>query len=189
MLVWIGLRSYGLYLYHWPVYQLMRHIAGKHMKFHEFLIAMGITLVITELSYRYIETPIRKGALGKSWAKVRDARDPGRRNAVLAGAFVGTALAIFGVTSLATAELKQNEVQESLTAGRGVDLRRDRRPDVRGGDDGGSAHGRSGGRVDTGNDDRSARRMRPRRPSPRPRRSRRRRSRPLRSRSSRSVTR
>ena len=117
VLVWIGLRSYGLYLYHWPVYQLMRHIAGKHMKFHEFMIAMAITLVITELSYRYIETPIRKGALGKSWAKVRDARDPGRRNAVLAGAFVGTALAIFGVTSLATAELKQNDVQQSLTEG------------------------------------------------------------------------
>ena len=117
VLVWIGLRSYGLYLYHWPVYQLMRHIAGRHMKFHEFLIAMGITLVITELSYRYIETPIRKGALGKSWAKMRDARDPGRRNAVLAGAFVGTALAIFGVTSLATAELKQNDVAESLSAG------------------------------------------------------------------------
>ena len=117
VLVWVGLRSYGLYLYHWPVYQLMRHIAGKHMKFHEFLIAMAITLVITELSYRYIETPIRKGALGRSWAKVRDGRDPGRRNAVLAGAFVGTALAIFGVTSLATAELKQNDVQESIEAG------------------------------------------------------------------------
>jgi peptidoglycan/LPS O-acetylase OafA/YrhL len=117
VLVWIGLRSYGLYLYHWPVYQLMRHIAGRHMKFHEFLIAMGITLVITELSYRYIETPIRKGALSKSWARVRDARDPGRRNAVLAGAFLGTALAIFGVTSLATAELKQNAVQQSLDAG------------------------------------------------------------------------
>ncbi len=117
VLVWVGLRSYGLYLYHWPVYQLMRHIAGKHMKFHEFLIAMAITLVITELSYRYIETPIRKGALGRSWAKVRDDRDPGRRKAVLAGAFVGTALAIFGVTSLATAELKQNDVEQSLSQG------------------------------------------------------------------------
>ncbi len=117
VLVWVGLRSYGLYLYHWPVYQLMRHIAGKHLKFHEFVIAMGITLVITELSFRYIETPIRKGALGRSWAKVRDGRDPGRRNAVLAGAFVGTAFAIFGVTSLATAELKQNDVEQSLAEG------------------------------------------------------------------------
>ncbi len=116
-LVWLGQRSYGLYLYHWPVYQLIRNIAGKQMKFHEFVIAMGITIVITELSFRYIETPISKGALGRWWKQVRESRDPGRRNAVLGGAFVGTALAIFGVTSLATAELKQNDVQISLEAG------------------------------------------------------------------------
>ena len=32
------------------------------MKFPEFVIAMGITVVVTELSYRYIETPIRRGS-------------------------------------------------------------------------------------------------------------------------------
>jgi peptidoglycan/LPS O-acetylase OafA/YrhL len=116
-LVWLGVRSYGLYLYHWPIYQLIRNIAGKHLRLHEFLIAMALTLVITELSYRFVETPIRKGALGTSWRRVRDARDPGRRNAVLAGAFVGTALAIFAGTSLATAELKQNDVAQSLEQG------------------------------------------------------------------------
>ena len=63
-LVWIGARSYGMYLYHWPIYQLIRNITGKHMKFHEFVIAIALTLVVTELSYRYIETPIRKGAFG-----------------------------------------------------------------------------------------------------------------------------
>ncbi len=116
-LVWIGARSYGMYLYHWPIYQLIRNIAGKHMKFHEFVIAIALTLVVTELSFRYIETPIRKGALGKWWKQTRENRDPGRRKAVLAGSFVGTALAIFGVTSLATAELQQNDVQVSLEAG------------------------------------------------------------------------
>ena len=116
-LVWLGQRSYGLYLYHWPIYQLIRNIAGKQMKLHEFAIAMGITIVITELSYRYIETPIRKGALGRWRKQMRETRDPGRRNAVLAGAFVGTVLAIFGVTSLATAELKQNDVQASIEEG------------------------------------------------------------------------
>ena len=116
-LVWLGQRSYGLYLYHWPIYQLIRNIAGKQMKFHEFVFAMGITIMITELSYRYIETPIRKGALGRWRKQIRETRDPGRRNAVLAGAFVGTVLAIFGVTSLATAELKQNDVEASIEAG------------------------------------------------------------------------
>jgi peptidoglycan/LPS O-acetylase OafA/YrhL/lysophospholipase L1-like esterase len=116
-LVWIGARSYGMYLYHWPIYQLIRNIAGKHMKFHEFVIAIALTLVVTELSYRYIETPIRRGALGAWWKQTRRSRDPGRRKAVLAGAFVGTALAIFGVTSLATAELEQNDVQVAIDAG------------------------------------------------------------------------
>ncbi len=116
-LVWIGVRSYGLYLYHWPIYQLIRNIAGRHMKLHEFVFAIALTLVVTELSYRYVETPIRKGALGASWRRVRERRDTGRRNAVLAGAFAGTALAIFAGTSLVTAELKQNEVAQSLDAG------------------------------------------------------------------------
>ena len=29
VLVWIGTRRYGLYLYHWPIYQLIRGIAGN----------------------------------------------------------------------------------------------------------------------------------------------------------------
>ncbi len=116
-LVWLGVRSYGLYLYHWPIYQLIRNIAGKPLRLHEFAIAMVVTLVITELSYRFVETPIRKGALGRSWRQMRTARDPGRRNAVLAGAFCGTVLTIFAGTSLATAELQQNDVARSLEAG------------------------------------------------------------------------
>ena len=114
---------------------------------------------ITELSYRYIETPIRKGALGKLVEAIRDTRDPGRRNAVLAGAFVGTALAIFGVTSLATAELKQNDVQQSLTRAREstCDVLADptcsgrRRPRRRPASD-------PAADVDAGDDDRSTRR-------------------------------
>ena len=145
-LVWIGARSYGMYLYHWPIYQLIRNIAGKHMKFHEFVIAIALTLVVTELSFRYIETPIRKGALGRWWKQTRENRDPGRRKAVLAGAFVGTALAIFGVTSLATAELQQNDVQVSLEAGAEstCDVLAD--PDLWRDGDGGSDRQRSGHR-------------------------------------------
>ena len=40
VLLWIGTRSYGLYLYHWPIYQIIRNIAGIHLKFHEFVFAM-----------------------------------------------------------------------------------------------------------------------------------------------------
>ncbi len=117
LLLWIGTRSYGLYLYHWPIYQLIRNIAGKPLAFHEFALAMVATAIITELSYRYVETPIRKGAIGSMWARVRDPRHPSRRGAVLTGAAVGTALAVFAGASLATAELKQNDVAQSLGEG------------------------------------------------------------------------
>ena len=83
VLLWIGTRSYGLYLYHWPIYQIIRNIAGKHLKFHEFVFAMVLTVIITELSYRYIETPIRKGTLRASLARIRRSPVSGPRNALL----------------------------------------------------------------------------------------------------------
>jgi peptidoglycan/LPS O-acetylase OafA/YrhL len=71
VLNWVGTRSYGLYLYHWPVYQAIRKRAGEPLSIGEFVLAMVITLPITELSYRYVETPIRKGQLGALWQRVR----------------------------------------------------------------------------------------------------------------------
>jgi hypothetical protein len=71
VLNWIGTRSYGLYLYHWPVYQAIRKQAGVPLTLPKFLLAMAITLPLTEASYRYVETPIRKGQLGALWERVR----------------------------------------------------------------------------------------------------------------------
>lgn len=65
LFVWIGTRSYGLYLYHWPIYQIIRESAGRPLSIAQFVLAMMITVPITEASYRYVETPIRKGRLGE----------------------------------------------------------------------------------------------------------------------------
>ena len=45
VLLWIGTRSYGLYLYHWPIYQVIRGVAGIPLTVAEFVLAMAITLV------------------------------------------------------------------------------------------------------------------------------------------------
>ncbi|MFZ4721274.1 MAG: acyltransferase family protein, partial [Ilumatobacteraceae bacterium] len=60
---WIGTRSYGLYLYHWPIYQIIRKQAQILLTPVEFVVAMVATVLITEASYRFIETPIRKGQM------------------------------------------------------------------------------------------------------------------------------
>lgn len=65
VLSWVGTRSYGLYLYHWPIYQIIRQEAGKTLTLWQFLIAMIITAALTEASYRFVEMPIRKGAIGE----------------------------------------------------------------------------------------------------------------------------
>ncbi len=114
VLLWIGTRSYGLYLYHWPIYQLMRGIAGKPLTLTQFAIAMVLTGIITEASFRFIETPIRKGTFGESWRRIRRSPVAGPRNALLAIGAVVAALTLFATVSLATAPVIENEVRQSL---------------------------------------------------------------------------
>lgn len=121
VLLWIGTRSYGLYLYHWPIFQIIRNIAANKLQFHEFVLAMVATAIITEASYRFVETPIRKGKLGELWrrrgeAGDRAAKNDGQRRLVFVGAGVGAILTVFAAASMATAELKQNSVQTQLDA-------------------------------------------------------------------------
>jgi peptidoglycan/LPS O-acetylase OafA/YrhL len=117
VLLWIGTRSYGLYLYHWPIYQLIRGITGKHLTFAQFVFAMIVTFIVTELSYRFIETPIRKGTVAASWRRIRNSPVPGPRNALLATGVVVGAFSLFAVVSLATAPVIENEVKVSLDQG------------------------------------------------------------------------
>ncbi|MBS4192472.1 acetyltransferase [Bacillus sp. FJAT-49705] len=58
---WIGSRSYGIYLWHYPIIVLGTpvHDIGNPVLWRISL-QLVITLIIAELSYRYIEMPIRK---------------------------------------------------------------------------------------------------------------------------------
>ena len=111
---WIGTRSYGLYLYHWPIFQIIRGNAGAKLTVPEFVVAMVLTCIITELSYRFVEMPIRRRQLGRWWERVRDVGDQRQRQLVAVGAVGCVAVFGFAAVSMATAPLKQNDVQESL---------------------------------------------------------------------------
>ncbi len=104
---WVGTRSYGLYLYHWPIYQIIRE-PGEQLTMRQFLTALMIALPITELSYRLVELPVRRGRFGE-W--LRGERRP-RTKAALARrrrAFVvGSTFAVlagFATVSIATADV------------------------------------------------------------------------------------
>ena len=72
---WVGERSYGIYLWHWPVFMITRSQLDVPLDGLPLLVLrVGATVVLADLSYRYVETPIRRGALGKAWWALREAR-------------------------------------------------------------------------------------------------------------------
>jgi peptidoglycan/LPS O-acetylase OafA/YrhL/lysophospholipase L1-like esterase len=117
---WIGTRSYGLYLYHWPIYQIIRETAGSTLTVAEFAAAMACTAVITEFSYRFVEMPVRKRRIGAWWDRLQETSDPKPRQLIVGGAVAAVSVFGFAAVSMATADLKQNDVQESINAGEAV---------------------------------------------------------------------
>jgi peptidoglycan/LPS O-acetylase OafA/YrhL len=81
-LVWVGTRSYGLYLYHWPIFQMIRKQANIQLSIPQVILGMAITVPITEASYRFIETPIRKNGVRATLGALRSHS----RNLMAAGA-------------------------------------------------------------------------------------------------------
>jgi len=71
-LVWLGRRSYGVYLWFWPVFMLTRpHSDIDLTGYPLFALRAAITVALAAASYRYVEMPIRSGALGQTWAALR----------------------------------------------------------------------------------------------------------------------
>ena len=58
-LVFIGRISYSLYLWHWPLIIFSKYYLIRPMTLMERFIVVAITLIISTLSWRYIETPFR----------------------------------------------------------------------------------------------------------------------------------
>lgn len=54
--VWVGLISYSLYLWHWPVLAYMRYIYGQYeLPISWIVLAVVMTTILATLSYRYVE--------------------------------------------------------------------------------------------------------------------------------------
>ncbi len=85
-LVALGKRSYGVYLWSWPISVLCGAYDGSWTR---FIAAMSITIVVSEFSYIYIETPIRKGGLRRWFTRPRDTDWSTR---TIAAGVVGTVL-------------------------------------------------------------------------------------------------
>ncbi len=63
---WIGAISYGLYLWHWPVYVALDETRTGLDGTALILVRLGTTLAVATASYYLVERPIRYGAL-RGW--------------------------------------------------------------------------------------------------------------------------
>lgn len=62
ILVWFGLISYSLYLWHWPLLSFATFASSKALSLPVTACIAFVSIAIAWLSYRFIETPFRKPA-------------------------------------------------------------------------------------------------------------------------------
>jgi peptidoglycan/LPS O-acetylase OafA/YrhL len=89
---WLGVRSYGIYLWHYPVIVLTTPANGGESPARGAA-QLAASIAAAALSWRFIEEPVRHGAIGRLWARLR----AGWR------AVQGQGWAALGVTSAAAA--------------------------------------------------------------------------------------
>jgi hypothetical protein len=97
ILLWIGKRSYGIYLWHWVIFQITRpgiDLAGKAWALDAARILA--VLFFADFSLRYIEEPFRRGVV-QNWIRGMRYRAPKvrRKQRIL----VATSVALFAVIS------------------------------------------------------------------------------------------
>ena len=115
VLNYVGTRSYGLYLFHWPIYQIIRKQAGLALTVPKFVLAIACTLVVTEASYRFLEMPVRRREL---FGRLRNAQPRLLVGLAVVGALTGYAavqLAAADVTCSNKIECASQEAEQGNT--------------------------------------------------------------------------
>lgn len=110
LLCWIGVRSYAIYLWSWPVQVFLEERWPNSSRFVIVVTTVAAALLLADLSLRFVEMPLR---LGSGWAGGALAR----RTAWVGGAVVVT-IAVIGVvlTSNRPEGLRAVTIEESAAA-------------------------------------------------------------------------
>lgn len=120
-LLWIGQRSYAIYLWHWIIFQVTRptvDLAGQTWALYSLRIL--IVFALADISLRYVEIPIRRGAL-KYWfkgLKYRTKKERSRQTRFFISIFVCVlALAsIVSVRAISIGNEQRAAIEQSLTS-------------------------------------------------------------------------
>ena len=117
VMVWIGERSYAIYLWHWIVFQVTRpaqDLSGSPWALYLFRIL--VVLALADISQRWIEIPVRNGVIS-NWfrgMKYRTKEVQRRQKATvfLVTATLFTSIGIISNNAIAISEKNQQVVRE-----------------------------------------------------------------------------
>jgi peptidoglycan/LPS O-acetylase OafA/YrhL len=100
---WIGVRSYGIYLWHWPIIVLTAPSLDQKPTLTLQVLQVAATIIVAALSWRFVEEPIRRGALARLWGKLKSGawRRPASSRLQRRRRFAGSAVALMAVGVLA----------------------------------------------------------------------------------------
>ena len=100
---YVGAISYGLYLWHWPIFVLLDNARTGLLGWPLFILRAAVSVGVAAISYRFLEMPIRRGAL-RGW----------RGWATTPLAIGGTAVLVVASTAGATTALGAQNVSSTL---------------------------------------------------------------------------
>jgi peptidoglycan/LPS O-acetylase OafA/YrhL len=119
--LWIGERSYSIYLWHWVIFQVTRpsvDLAGQEWALYALRIL--IVFALSDISLRFIELPIRRGVF-QYWLKGLKYRTKKDRN-LQTRAFTALVVVLMLIGSLVSvraihiSQQERNRLEASLTA-------------------------------------------------------------------------
>jgi peptidoglycan/LPS O-acetylase OafA/YrhL len=119
--LWIGERSYAIYLWHWVIFQVTRpsvDLAGKEWALYSLRIL--IVLALSDISLRYVELPIRRGVIQYWWKglkyRTKKERSQQTRTFSVVTVIVLVLATVVSIRAIGIANDQRQKLEDSLTA-------------------------------------------------------------------------
>ena len=115
---WVGERSYGMYLWQYPVIILTTPLNAPP-NYPRAVLQVAAIFALSALSWHFVEQPVRHGALGRLWTQFRQrdhaALRPGATGwAVASGVVIGAMICALGLTGVVTGSATTPETVKSI---------------------------------------------------------------------------